>query len=150
MQRLEISGAVWPLEWPLGVKGLMAQTGVLSVSISFLETGCQIRGVRWVGDDSHFLFRQKLLGENGGVRRGFVMVKQPGLLSPKFGATSSHVFTQSPQNVAVEPGIHSLACWDRCFNLPQLLYRWRNQSGIFWIPPRTSKSRNSTTQPNTS
>jgi hypothetical protein len=36
------------------------------------------------------------------------MVKQPGLLSPKFGATSSHVFMQSPQNVAVEPGIHSV------------------------------------------
>jgi hypothetical protein len=25
-------------------------------------TGCQIRGVRWVGDYSHFVFRQKLLG----------------------------------------------------------------------------------------
>jgi hypothetical protein len=24
----------------------------------------------------------------------------------------------------------------RCFALPQLLYRWRHQSGIFWIPPR--------------
>jgi hypothetical protein len=23
-----------------------------------------------------------------------------------------------------------------CFVLPQLLYRWRHQSGIFWIPPR--------------
>jgi hypothetical protein len=31
------------------------------------------------------------------------MMKQPGLFSPKFGATSSHVFTQSPQNVAGEP-----------------------------------------------
>jgi hypothetical protein len=37
------------------------------------------------------------------------------------GATSSHVFTQSPQNVAAEPRVHSLACWDRCFALPQLL-----------------------------
>jgi hypothetical protein len=63
-----------------------------------------------VGDDSHLLFRQKLPGENGSVRRGVVMVKQPGLFSSKFGATSSHVFTQSPQNVAVEPGIHSLTC----------------------------------------
>jgi hypothetical protein len=27
--------------------------------------------------------------------------------------------------------------WDRCFALPQLLYRWRHQSGIFWIPPST-------------
>jgi hypothetical protein len=25
----------------------------------------------------------------------------------------------------------------RCFKLPQLLYRWRHQSGIFWIHPRT-------------
>jgi hypothetical protein len=36
-------------------------------------------------------------------------VKQPGLFSPKFGATSLHVFTLSPQNFAVEPEIHSLA-----------------------------------------
>jgi hypothetical protein len=48
-------------------------------------------------------FRQKLLGEDGSVRWGVIMVKQPGLFSPKFGATSSHVCTQSPQNVAVEP-----------------------------------------------
>jgi hypothetical protein len=47
-------------------------------------------GVRWVGDDSRLVFRQKLLGEDGSVRRGVVMVKQPGLFSPKFGATSSH------------------------------------------------------------
>jgi hypothetical protein len=31
------------------------------------------------------------------------MVKQPGLFSPEFGATSSHVITKSPQNVAVKP-----------------------------------------------
>jgi hypothetical protein len=86
-----------------------------------------------VGDDSHLAFRQKLLGEDGSVRLSVVVVKQPGMFSPKFGATSSHVFTQSQQNVAVEPGIHSLACCDRCFALPQLLYRWQHQSGIFWI-----------------
>jgi len=68
-----------------------------------------------VGDDSHFNFHQKLLGEDGSVRWSVVMVKQPGLLLPKFGATSSHVFMHSPQNVAVEPGIHSLACWDKFF-----------------------------------
>jgi len=68
-----------------------------------------------MGDDNHFVFRQELLGEDGSVRRGVVMVKQPDLFSPKFGATSSHVFTQSPQNVAVEPGIHSSACWDKLF-----------------------------------
>jgi hypothetical protein len=39
------------------------------------------------------------------VRQGVVMVKQPGLLSPKFRVTSSHVFMQSLQNIAVEPTI---------------------------------------------
>jgi len=68
-----------------------------------------------VGDDSHFGFRQKLLGEDGSVRWGIVMVKQPGLFSPKFGATSLHIFTHSPQNVTAEPGIHSSACWDKFF-----------------------------------
>jgi hypothetical protein len=37
-----------------------------------------------VEDDSHFLFRKKLLGEEGSVRQGVVMVKLPGLFSPKF------------------------------------------------------------------
>ena len=68
-----------------------------------------------MGDDSHIVFRQKLVDENGSLRRGVVMVKQPGLFSPKFGATSSHVFTQSPQNVAAEPEIHILAFWDKFF-----------------------------------
>jgi len=68
-----------------------------------------------VGDNSNFVFRQKLVGEDGSVRRCVVMVKQPGLFSPKLGTMSSHFFTQSPQNFAVEPGIHSLACWDKFF-----------------------------------
>jgi hypothetical protein len=38
-------------------------------------TGGQIMGVRWVGDDSHSLFRQKQLGEDGSVRRGAVTSK---------------------------------------------------------------------------
>jgi hypothetical protein len=100
-------------------------------------TGCQIRGARWVGDDSHFEFLQKPLGKDGSVRRGVVMVKQPGPFSPKFGAMSSHDSTQSPQNVAVETRIHILACWEKFFVLPQLLYRWRHQSGL-WLPPRIS------------
>jgi hypothetical protein len=87
-----------------------------------------------VGDDSHFVFRQKLLGEDGIVRRGVVLVKQPGLFSPNFGASSSHVYTQLPQNVAVKPGIHSSVCAEKILFLPQLLYRWRHQFGIFWIP----------------
>jgi hypothetical protein len=92
-------------------------------------------------------FRQKLLGEDGSVRRGVVMVKQPGLFSLKLGETSTHAFNQSPQNVAVEPGIHSLASWDLCFALPQLLYRWKHQFGIFWIPLRTSLVKNTRTPP---
>jgi hypothetical protein len=40
------------------------QTGVLSAAITFLEIGRSHRvpnqGVRWVGDDSHFVFCQKL------------------------------------------------------------------------------------------
>ena len=63
----------------------------------------------------HFVFCQKLLGEDGRVRWGVVMVKQPGLFSPKYGVMTLHVFTQSLQNIAVEPRIHSLACWDKFF-----------------------------------
>jgi hypothetical protein len=47
---------------------------------------------------------------DGNVRRDVVMVKKPGLFSPHFGARSSHVFTQSPQDFTIEIGIHSLAC----------------------------------------
>jgi hypothetical protein len=66
------------------------------------------------------VFRQKVLDEDGGVIIGVVMVKQQGLFSPKVGATSWHVFTQSPQNFAVEAEIHNS---ERCFALLQLLYR---------------------------
>ena len=66
-------------------------------------------------DDNHFVLHQKLLGEDGSVRWGVVMVEQPGLFSPKFGAMSLHVFMQSLQKVALEPGIHSLASWDKFF-----------------------------------
>jgi hypothetical protein len=45
----------------------------------------------------------------------------------------------------IHPATCNLAHWmtrhdsptiHRCFALPQLLYRWRYQSGKFWIPPR--------------
>jgi len=74
-----------------------------------------MREVQWVGDNSNFVFRQKLVGEDGSVRQCVVMVKQAGLFSPKLGTMSSHFFTQSPQNFAVEPGIYSLACWYNFF-----------------------------------
>jgi hypothetical protein len=116
------------------------QTGVLSDSISFLEIG---RGHRVSNQGStvggmwkSFCVSPETAGSGRGVRRGVVMVRHPGLFLPKFGATSWHVFTQSLQIVAVEPRIHLLACWERCFALPQPLYKWRHQSGIFWIPCR--------------
>jgi hypothetical protein len=64
-----------------------------------------------VGDDSHFLFRQKMLGEDGSVRRDVVMVKQPGLFSPKF--TARH-----------EPGVHIK--FSSSLKDPQygLIYKW--------------------------
>ena len=68
-----------------------------------------------MGDNSNFVFCQKLVGEDGSVRRGIVMVKQPGLFSPKLGEMSTRFFTQCPQNFVVEPGIHSSACWDKFF-----------------------------------
>jgi hypothetical protein len=90
------------------------------------------QGSKLGGGWQPFVFRLKLLGEDGSVRRGVVKVKQPGLFSPKFRTMSSHVSTQSPQNLAAETGIHSLASWDRCFALSHLPYRWRYQSGIFF------------------
>jgi hypothetical protein len=51
----------------------------------------------WVGDDRNYVFFKKYLTENVSVRRGVVMVKQPRVFSPNFGATSSHVFTQLPK-----------------------------------------------------
>jgi hypothetical protein len=47
--------------------------------------GTKSGGVLWMGDDSHYAFHQKLLDEDVSVRRGVVMVNQPGLISPKFG-----------------------------------------------------------------
>ena len=68
-----------------------------------------------MGDNRNFVCSQKMLGEDGSVSRCVVMVKQPGLFSPKLGTMSSHFFTQSPQNFAVELGIHSLTSWDKFF-----------------------------------
>ena len=68
-----------------------------------------------MGDNSNFVFSQKLLGEDGNVSQYVVMVKQPSVFSPKLGTMSSHFFTQSPQNLAVELGIHSLTSWDKFF-----------------------------------
>ena len=68
-----------------------------------------------MGDNRNFVCSQKLLGEDGSVSRCVVMVKQSDLFSPKLGTMSSHFFRQSPQNFAVELGIHSLTSWDKFF-----------------------------------
>jgi len=73
--------------------------------------------------------------------RCVAVVKQPGLILPKFGAMSSHIFTQLPQNIAVEPRIHSWACWDKFFvynpldikeSDDQVLDIAFHLSGLFW------------------
>jgi hypothetical protein len=46
-------------------------------------------------DDSHAVFSQKFPDEKGSVRQCVVMMQQLVLLSPKFGANSLHIFTQS-------------------------------------------------------
>jgi hypothetical protein len=62
-----------------------------------------------------FLVSPEAAGWGRKCRWGVVMVKQPGLFLPNFRATSLRVFTWSPQNVTVEPRIHSLAPWDKFF-----------------------------------
>jgi hypothetical protein len=42
-------------------------------------------------------------------------MQQPVVLSPMLGTKSSHIFTQSPQDVAVVCGILYLACQDEFF-----------------------------------
>jgi hypothetical protein len=60
-----------------------------------LQSGKQ-RKLRWVGNDRHVVFGKKFRGEKGSVRQCVVMMRQPVLLSQKFGAKSSHIFTQLP------------------------------------------------------
>jgi hypothetical protein len=67
-----------------------------------------------------FLVKKKVPGEKGSVKRCVVVMQQPVLLSPKFGAKSSHIFMQSPYNVAVTCGIDCLACHGEFFVNNQL------------------------------
>jgi hypothetical protein len=56
-----------------------------------LQSGKQ--GQVGVVEDSHVVFcENSLLKEE--MRDGVVVMQQPVLLSPKFGAKSSHIFTQ--------------------------------------------------------
>jgi hypothetical protein len=61
----------------------------------YLQPGKQ-RKVGWVVYDSHVVFGQKFPGEKENVRRCVVVMQEPGLLSAKFGAKSSHIYTESP------------------------------------------------------
>jgi hypothetical protein len=55
------------------------------------------RKVGWVEDDSQTVLGKTFHGgKKGSVRRFVVMMQQPVLISPKFGAKSSQIFTQSP------------------------------------------------------
>jgi hypothetical protein len=84
-----------------------------------------------------FLLRQKPLGEGVKCETGrchgeaarYVLAKVRGDVFARFHAVAA--------KVVLEPVTDILACWDRCFAVPQLLYRWRHQYSIFWIPLRT-------------
>jgi hypothetical protein len=58
----------------------------------YLQSGKQ-RKVGWLYE-SHVVFGQKFSGEKGNVRRCVVVMQQPVLLSPVFGANSSHISMQ--------------------------------------------------------
>jgi hypothetical protein len=116
------------------------QTCILSAHISFLEIRRSHRVPHHStvdGEWQPFCISPETAGWGQKCETGHCHGEAArSVLAKVRGATSSHVFTQSLQHVTAEPRIHSLACWDLCFTLPQLLCRWRHQSGIFWIPPR--------------
>jgi hypothetical protein len=53
------------------------------------------------------------------VRMRVVVTQQPVLLPPKFRVKSSHIFTQSQQNVTVVCGIGCLACQDKYLDVKE-------------------------------
>jgi hypothetical protein len=61
----------------------------------YLQSGKQ-RKVGWVGEDSCVVFGKKFPGEKGSMRWFIVVMQQQVIMSPKFGAKSWHIFTQSP------------------------------------------------------
>jgi hypothetical protein len=58
---------------------------------------------------------KKFSAERGSVRRCIAMIQQPVLLSPKFGAKSSHSLTQSSLDVTVICGLEYFSCQDKLF-----------------------------------
>jgi hypothetical protein len=77
----------------------------------YFQSGKQSE-VGWVWEYSHIVFGKQFPGERGIVRRCGVVMQQRVLLSPKFGAKSSHISTQSPSDITVVSGIDCLACQD--------------------------------------
>jgi len=67
-----------------------------------------------MGDNSNFVFRQELVGEDGSVRRGVIMVKQPGVLD-KFGGDVFTLFHAVSAKLCSRTRIHSSACWGKFF-----------------------------------
>jgi len=66
-------------------------------------------------DDSHFVFRQKLVGEDGSVRRGRCHVEAARSVLAKVWGDVFTRFHPVAAKVPFEPGIHILACWDKFF-----------------------------------
>jgi hypothetical protein len=87
---------------------------------------------------SHLLFSHKTAGwgrkceteRYHGEAARFVLAKVRSDAFARFHAVAAKRLSRTPE--------FSLTCWNRCFAL-QLLYRWRHQSGIFWILPRPQK-----------
>jgi hypothetical protein len=67
------------------------------------------------GRQSCCFWPKKIPGEKENVRRHLVVMQQPVLLSPEFGAKSSHILTLLQQNVTVVCGIDCLACYGNFF-----------------------------------
>jgi hypothetical protein len=71
----------------------LCQNGGLSIGETKKNQRDQVRGVGWVEDDSHIVFGQ-FLGEKRIMIWCVVEMQQPVLLTPKFRAKYSYIFTQ--------------------------------------------------------
>jgi hypothetical protein len=67
------------------------------------------------GDDSHIAFGKQFRGVKGSLRLCVFVLEHSVLLSPKFGARSVHIFTQSVWNLTLVCGTDCLACQDEFF-----------------------------------
>jgi hypothetical protein len=97
----------------------------MAASQLYVQSGKR-RKVRWVAEDSHVIFGQKLPGEKERVKQSGVLLQQPFLLSPKFGPSlrifSSRSHETSHQNE------HTLDFFFTClaFSVPlSLHFHWK-------------------------